>query len=83
MRTLHCYERGRFPAQQGPNRQWTLLSVDQQTPLFTVANPTTYEKWYAVPVSGRMHIGDVRTGPDSMVESPWQDLMFPHHVRDS
>lgn len=62
-------------------QRWSLLAVDAKQPLFVAATETTFEKWYALEVPGRMHIDDLRDQPDSMVESPWRELMLPHQRR--
>lgn len=80
LRTMSCYESGRFPAQRA-EQQWTVQSVNHRLPLFTVATECTFEKWYAVAVPGRMHVDDVRSHADCMVESPWRELMLPHQVQ--
>lgn len=65
----------------GAKQQWTLLAVDAKQALFIAATETTFEKWYVLAVPGRMHVDDLRDHPDSMVESPWRELMLPHQQR--
>jgi hypothetical protein len=55
--------------------------VDAKQALFIAATETTFEKWYVLAVPGRMHVDDLRDHPDSMVESPWRELMLPHQQR--
>ena len=79
-RTKRSYQARAFPAATQECQRWTILAVCEELKMWTAATATTFEKWYTAPVLARVHVDDVRSWPDSMVESPWQDLLLPHHV---
>ena len=77
-RTRNCYEGGRFPPVCAA-QDWTITAVNLEAPFFRVATPTTAEKWYLAYAPGRMLRQDALCAPVALCESPWRELMLPHH----